>query len=91
MKENKSKTSFKERLDNLVVLGKKKRGVLEQTDVNEIFSDIELNPDQIEIIYERLEDEEIDVLDNIADDDEDDDKEGGGKKKKELEIGRAHV
>ena len=37
MKENKSKTSFKERLDNLVVLGKKKRGVLEQTDVNEIF------------------------------------------------------
>ena len=38
MKENKSKTSFRERLDNLVVLGKKKRGVLEQTDVNEIFS-----------------------------------------------------
>lgn len=86
MKENKSKTSFRERLDNLVVLGKKKRGVLEQTDVNEIFSDMELNPDQIEIIYERLEDEEIDVLDNIEDDDEDDDKEDGGKKKKELDV-----
>ena len=83
MKDIKSKTTFKERLDNLVALGKKKKGVLEQTDVNEIFSNMELNPDQIEIIYERLEDEEIDVLDNLDDDDDDDSE---GNKKKELDV-----
>jgi len=84
MKDNKSKTSFKVRLDNLITVAKKKSGVLEQTDVNEAFSEMELNPEQIEIIYERLEDEEIDVLDNIEDDD--DEKDNDGKKKKELDV-----
>lgn len=87
MKQTKAKTSFNVRLDNLVLAGKNKKGVLEQTDVNEAFSDIELNPDKIEKIYERLEEEEIDVLDNVADEDgEEDDKGGTGKKKEELDF-----
>ena len=87
MKEDKSKVTFKARLDNLVMVSKGKKGVLEQTDINEAFADMELNPDKIEKIYERLEEEEIDVLDNIEEDEDDEDKEGSSKKKEELDFG----
>ena len=51
-----------------MVFAKKNKNVIEQKDVNEVFSDLELTPDHIEIIYDRLENEEIDVLENIEED-----------------------
>lgn len=67
-KTTKSTVSFKDRLEKLVVFAKKNKNVIEQKDVNEVFSDLELTPDHIEIIYDRLENEEIDVLENIEED-----------------------
>ena len=67
-KTTKSTASFKDRLEKLVVFAKKNKNVIEQKDVNEVFSDLELTPDHIEIIYDRLENEEIDVLENIEED-----------------------
>ena len=83
-KATKTTVSFKTRLDNLVIFAKENKGIIEQKDVNEIFADMALNPENIEQIYERLEMEEIDVLETI-------DEDGGqvtskGKKKEEIDF-----
>lgn len=75
---------FKERLDNLVIFGKQNKSVIDQKDVNEVFSNISLTPEHIEQIYDRLEMEEIDVLEQL--DDEDDLKAKDAKEKKNVEI-----
>ena len=50
------------RLKELVVIGKKKKGVLEYKEIMECLSDIELDTDQIDKRYEYLESQGIDVL-----------------------------
>jgi len=86
-KTTKSNVTFQVRLDNLITSAKGKKGVIDQTDVNEAFSDMELNPENIEQIYDRLEEEEIDVLDNMEDDDDDEkDKDLKGSKKDEIDF-----
>ena len=61
---------FEEKLKALVSLGKKKKSILELQEINDFFSDMELEADQMEKIYEYLEANNIDVL-RISNDDDD--------------------
>ena len=71
---------FTERLKELLVFAEKKKNVLEFQEVNDYFSDMELDPQRIEKIYEFLDKHNVDVLriseeeveeeDIILDDDE---------------------
>lgn len=69
MEENMIK--FEEKLKELVALGKKKKSVLELQEINDAFSDMELETEQMEKVFEYLEACNIDVL-RISDDEEDD-------------------
>ena len=59
------KLAFKAKLDQLMIIAKEKKGILEQEDINEVFSDMELEPSKIEQIYEYLEAQNIDILGNL--------------------------
>ena len=50
------------RVKDLVLLGKKKKGVLDQKEVMEFIGDAEIDPDLLDKIYEYLETQGIDVL-----------------------------
>ncbi len=69
MEENMAK--FEEKLKELVALGKKKKSVLELQEINDFFSDMELDSEQMEKVYDYLEANNIDVL-RIGTDDDDD-------------------
>ena len=69
MEENIKK--FEEKLKELVALGKKKKSILEIQEINDFFSDIELEPDQMEKVFDFLEASNIDVLRINADTPED--------------------
>ena len=60
MKENVQK--FSEKLQELLAIAKKKKNVLEFHEINDFFSDMDLDPIQIERIYEYLEANNVDVL-----------------------------
>ncbi|MEF9942303.1 MAG: RNA polymerase sigma factor RpoD [Lachnospiraceae bacterium] len=53
---------FEEKLKELVALGKKKKSILEIQEINEIFSEMELETEQMEKVFEYLEANNIDVL-----------------------------
>ena len=61
---------FQEKLRELVSLGKKKKGILEIQEINDIFSDMELDSDQMEKVFDYLEANNVDVL-RISNDDDD--------------------
>ena len=46
---------FQEKLRELVSLGKKKKGILEIQEINDFFSDMELDSDQMEKVFDYLE------------------------------------
>ena len=71
MEENVVK--FEEKLKELVSLGKKKKNILDVQEINDIFHDIDLEPEQMEKVFEYLESQNIDVLRINADTDDDDD------------------
>ena len=64
---------FEEKLKELLALGKKKKNILEIQEINEIFADMELEPEQMEKVFEYLEGQNIDVLriNGYVDDDDD--------------------
>ena len=64
---------FEEKLKNLVALVKKKKSILEIQEINEVFSDMELEAEQMEKIFEYLESQNIDVLRISPDTDDADD------------------
>ncbi len=64
---------FEEKLKNLVALGKKKKSILEIQEINEVFSDMELEAEQMEKIFEYLEAQNIDVLRITAETEDDND------------------
>lgn len=64
---------FGEKLKDLLKMGKNKKSILEIQEINDFFSDMELNPDQMEKVFEYLESNGIDVLRINADVDVDDD------------------
>ena len=61
---------FEEKLKELISLGKKKKSILEVQEINDFFSDMELEPDQMEKVFEYLETHNIDVLRISGDDDD---------------------
>ena len=69
MEENTQK--FLERLRELVALGKKKKSILEIQEINDFFSDMELNAEQMEKVFDYLEVNNIDVLRISNEDDAD--------------------
>ena len=60
MAENIAK--FGEKLKQLVAHGKKNKSILELQEINDFFSDMELDAEQMEKVYEYLEANHIDVL-----------------------------
>ena len=61
---------FQEKLRELVSLGKKKKGILEIQEINDFFSDMELDSDLMENVFDYLEANNVDVL-RISNDDDD--------------------
>ena len=57
-----SEKEFLENLEKLVILGNSKKGVLEVTDIGNFFKGMEINVEQMEVVYQYLEDKKIDVL-----------------------------
>ena len=69
-------TKFEDKLKELVALAKKKKNVLEIQEINDAFTEIDLDPDQMDTVFEFLESQNIDVLRISEDtDDVDDDME----------------
>ena len=62
MEENVAVIRFGEKLKQLVAHGKKNKSILELQEINDFFSDMELNAEQMEKVYEYLEANHIDVL-----------------------------
>ncbi|MEG0721669.1 MAG: RNA polymerase sigma factor region1.1 domain-containing protein, partial [Lachnospiraceae bacterium] len=50
MEENTVK--FEEKLKELLVMGKKKKSILELQEINDFFTDMELEPDQMEKVFD---------------------------------------
>ncbi len=72
MEENAAK--FGEKLKSLVAIAKKKKNILELQEINEVFHDMEIEPEQMEKVFEFLEASNIDVLRiGGSEDDADDD------------------
>lgn len=69
MKEEtiKQKATFKSKLEQLLVLAKDKKGVLEQSDISDAFADFEIDPTQVEQMYDYLEAQNIEVIGNLSD------------------------
>lgn len=61
------KLVFKSRLDQLINLARERKNVLEQEDISDAFSDMDLDPGKIEQIYDYLEAQNIDIVGNITD------------------------
>ena len=66
----KGKLAFRSRLEQLLMLAKDKKGVLEQSDISDAFADLELDQVKIEQIYDYLEAQNIDVIGSLSDIDE---------------------
>ncbi len=57
-----SKQQFLAKLKELIALGKKKKGVLEDSEVNDFFAGMELGEEHFEKIFEVLEQNGVDIL-----------------------------
>ncbi len=53
---------FKKKLDELVELGKSKKDVLSIKEINDYFKGIDLTADQMDMVYQFLEEKKIDVM-----------------------------
>lgn len=70
MDEN-TQARFEEKLKELLDIAKKRKNVLENQEITECFSDMELSEEHYERIFEFLEQNGIDVLRMTEEDDED--------------------
>ena len=68
-----TKAKFKEKLKNLLELGKKKRNILEYQEISDFFRDMNLDEEKMEKVLDFLEANKVDVLRISDGDDEDDD------------------
>ena len=53
---------FEEKLKTLLTMGKKKKNALELQEINDVFSDMELDAEQMDKVFEYLEMQGIDIL-----------------------------
>lgn len=75
---------LKEKMRLIIEIAKKKKNVLEYTEIMNHFQELNLNPEQIEKIYDYLETQGIDVLGAI--DDDGDEEEENEKETDAVEI-----
>ena len=61
---------FQEKLAELLNIAREKKDVLEYAEIERHFKSLELTPDQIELIYEFLDKNDIDVLGMVSDEDD---------------------
>ena len=66
------KAKFQEKLAELLVLGKKKKNILEYQEISDFFKDMNLDAEKMEEVLDILEKHNVDVLKIVDDDDEDD-------------------
>ena len=78
--------TFEAKLNDLVALAKKKKNILEQQEVLDFFKGVEMNSEQMNDIYEFLEEKGIDVLQIGNDDVEDDIEEMILTEKDEIDV-----
>ena len=65
--------TFEEKLDKLLETAKKKKNVLEEQEILDMFSGEELTPEKLDRIYDFLDNKKVDVLRMTSDDDMDPD------------------
>ena len=63
------KARFQEKLVELLALGKKKKNILEYQEISDFFKDMPLDVDKMELVFDYLDQNGIDVL-RISDDDD---------------------
>ena len=69
--EQQAHQKFQEKLKELLLMAKKKKNVLEYQEVDDFFEGMELNEDQINHIYDYLDNNGVDVLrETISDEDD---------------------
>jgi RNA polymerase primary sigma factor len=61
---------FQEKLAELLNIAREKKDVLEYAEIERHFKSLELTPDQIELIYEFLDKNDVDVLGMVSDEDD---------------------
>jgi RNA polymerase primary sigma factor len=76
---------FNEKLKQLLEMAKKKKNVLEYKEINQFFSDMELSTEKIELIYEYLEQNGVDIL-TIPEEGEDDDIDLENLEEEEIDV-----
>ncbi len=64
------KVKFQEKLAELLILGKKKKNILEYQEISDFFKDFPLDVEKMELVLDYLDHNGIDVL-RISDDDDD--------------------
>ena len=65
VEKEKEKSSFMEKLDKLVEIGKSKKNILETKEIDKFFKDSPLNVEQMEAVYQYMEDKKIEVVPSI--------------------------
>lgn len=65
--------TFEEKMDKLLEIAKKKKNVLEEQEILDMFSGEELTPEKLDRIYDFLDNKKVDVLRITSDDDMDPD------------------
>ena len=65
--------TFEEKLDRLLEMVKKKKNVLEEQEILDVFAKEELTPEKLDQIYDFLDNKKVDVLKISSDDDMDPD------------------
>jgi RNA polymerase primary sigma factor len=76
---------FNEKLKQLLEMAKKKKNVLEYKEINQFFSDMELSTEKIELIYEYLEQNGVDIL-TIPEEGDDDDIDLENLEEEEIDV-----
>ncbi len=67
-----AEAKFQEKMKELLEIGRKKKNILEDHEINDFFKDMSLDAEKMERVLDILEQNNIDVL-HISDDDDDDD------------------
>ena len=65
--------TFEEKLDKLLETAKKKKNVLEEQEILDVFAKEELTPEKLDQIYDFLDNKKVDILKISSDDDMDPD------------------
>ena len=71
MENDEMKLKFQEKLKELLVLGKKKKNILEYQEISDFFKELNLDAEKFELVLDYLEHNGIDVL-RMTDGDDDD-------------------